>query len=467
MYGAKLQGFLFFATAYKLLEEIKARHESGKKEGRPLTYILLDFQSVVGVDGSAISVFEKLRRFAAREGIELVLADVDRPELSRVVNITLYGEDRPTFAFVDRVAKGIRMNLTGDILASDQSGRVIQVTTESLKILTHYRVLYRCTNHDFVPDSLSYCTGTPIIQVLDLDTAIKFAEDKMIAAAARAAGRRTGRAGSADPCDAAGGSAGDAPRTFDDMVVGVCATAAEERIFRSAWRPVEFHRGQVVCARGEVADRIYFIEDAVIKVGMARGEMKELTTTAAAEASSLLDLSEIGQVATGMGGDGDPSDVTPGVAAAAATGLGDAIGGILEAGARVTEPATAAVAEAVAEAVAAAESSLLSLLDSSAASMDDVDGLVRNDNEDRQFSMSVTYDFMGAVGFYRRGGVGKVRFAHLVVEQSGSGYVLRESDVASLELTHPLLAMKLHRMMAGHLADQVISRNKLITQYVR
>ena len=89
VYGAKLQGFLFFATAYKLLEEIKARHENGKKEGYPLTFILLDFQSVVGVDGSAISVFEKLRRFATREAVELVLSNVDRPELSRVVTITL------------------------------------------------------------------------------------------------------------------------------------------------------------------------------------------------------------------------------------------------------------------------------------------------------------------------------------------------------------------------------------------
>jgi hypothetical protein len=36
-----------------------------------------------------------------------------------------------------------------------------------------------------------------------------------------------------------------------------------------------------------------------------------------------------------------------------------------------------------------------------------------------------------------------------------------------LEVSHPFLAMKLHRLMAGTLADQVISRNKLITQYVR
>jgi hypothetical protein len=65
-----------------------------------------------------------------------------------MVTITLYGEDRPTFAFVDRVdqralAPALGMDQTGNILASDESGRVIQV--------------------------------------IDLDTALKFAEDKMIA----------------------------------------------------------------------------------------------------------------------------------------------------------------------------------------------------------------------------------------------------------------------------------------------
>ena len=60
----------------------------------PLTHVLLDFQSVVGVDGRAIAVFEKLRRFAAREGVVLVLSGLgDRPELRRLTRIALYGED--------------------------------------------------------------------------------------------------------------------------------------------------------------------------------------------------------------------------------------------------------------------------------------------------------------------------------------------------------------------------------------
>ena len=85
----------------------------------------------------------------------------------------------------------------------------------------------------------------------------------------------------------------------------------------------------------------------------------------------------------------------------------------------------------------------------------------------RGFGMSVTRDFIGAVGFYRRGGVGQVRFGRIVVEKGGTGYVLDEETMERLERESPALAMRLHKVMAGTLANQVVSRNKLITQYVR
>ena len=85
----------------------------------------------------------------------------------------------------------------------------------------------------------------------------------------------------------------------------------------------------------------------------------------------------------------------------------------------------------------------------------------------RGFNMSVTSDFIGAVGFYRRGGVGQVRFGRIVVEKGGGGYVLELATMDRLERENPALAMRLHKVMAGTLANQVISRNKLITQYIR
>jgi len=360
VYAAKLQGFLFFATAYKVLEEIRGQHAAGKARGSPLAYVLLDFQGVVGVDGSAISVFEKLRRFGAREGITLVLSDVDRPELRRVVTITLYGEGRPTFAFVNRAddrALG-KLNSTGGIVASDDAAQVVQAQ--------------------------------------DLNAALAFVEDRMVQGAwIEMMDQWCGEEGQGGAQGTSGSGAwvGQGPNlpmnagvyrletqeeagfsTFDEVVAAVCNTVEEEKVFSAAWKPVAYEQGEVLCERGEPADRIFWVDEgAVLRIDFRPGDLPDGSP---------------GQEA-GASGNRDP------------TGL----------------------------------------------------------------SVKFTQDFMGAVGFYRQGGVGKVRFGRIVVERSGKGYVLGEADVAAMEAEHPAVAMKLHRVMAGTLANQVVSRNTLITQY--
>ena len=556
VYGAKLQGFLFFATAYTLLEEIKTEHARLAAESngeRPMTHVLLDFAAVVGVDGSAISVFEKLRRFAARENVALVLSDVDRRELARVVTITLYGEDRPTFAFVDRAdPKGGRFQMdslapalegsdlaaSGDVLASDSTGRYVKTR--------------------------------------DLDAALKFAEASLIAAAADRAAREMGESSvgdwtgeSTEDEDDDGGWGRVDGGTFDGMVRVVCETREEESVFRRAWAPVAFQEGEVVCDRGEVADRIYWIETAVVKVDLARGKMSELTSEMDLEggaqewgegpgfarekkkkalpattfrfgdeeretkdgtltretnvvadgsdsassggvrsSSEFRDAAENGANDDENGASDSASDGSGGVRgmvaktaataglsslaagaaaslAATATGL-DPTGlsqiaavGEMAAGLSNIAPNVAAAAGGVVGAAAAAsanrrdgddEESGLGLGFGSSASGedDDVGDSSESAGEDeREFAMSITQDFIGAVGFYRRGGVGKVRFGRIVVEKSGEGYCLRESEVRELEEHHPRLALRLHKLMAGTLANQVISRNKLLTQYVK
>ena len=87
--------------------------------------------------------------------------------------------------------------------------------------------------------------------------------------------------------------------------------------------------------------------------------------------------------------------------------------------------------------------------------------------ERASYGISVTRDFMGAVGFYRRGGVGKVRFGRIVVREPGDGYCLSADALELLEESHPKLAVRLHKLLAGTLANQVVSRNKLITQFIK
>lgn len=63
--------------------------------------------------------------------------------------------------------------------------------------------------------------------------------------------------------------------------------------------------------------------------------------------------------------------------------------------------------------------------------------------------------------------MGKVRFGRIVVREPGDGYMLTSEALDELEDSHPKLALRLHKLMAGTLANQVVSRNKLITQFVK
>ena len=272
VYGAKLQGYLFFATAYRLLEEIKARHERVKADGSPLTYVILDFVNVVGVDGSAISVFEKLRRFCAREKITVLLSDVDRAELARVVGITLFGEDRPTFAFIDRV----------DVL--EQSKQIFRVP--------QLEDLYD-ESGQYYGEVLATCDSGRVVQARDLDAALRFVENSMIARKVELEDwGRKGVDGNVNQVDGAfelevtfddseslldTDEVGTSWTSFEGMVNAVCdGDASFETVFRNAWRPVTFNAGDVVSERGEIADRIFWVEDATLRLDMSRGKMSEV-----------------------------------------------------------------------------------------------------------------------------------------------------------------------------------------------
>jgi SulP family sulfate permease len=72
-----LQGFLFFGTANKVLERVRA--ELAGPERR--THLLLDFQEVVGLDSSVALIFARLREIAVPRGVTLVLTGVT-PEVA-------------------------------------------------------------------------------------------------------------------------------------------------------------------------------------------------------------------------------------------------------------------------------------------------------------------------------------------------------------------------------------------------
>ncbi|MCY3781514.1 MAG: SulP family inorganic anion transporter [Chloroflexi bacterium] len=70
----RLQGFVFFGSAYRFYERVKTLISDG--ESCQLAFIILDFKSVRGFDVSTINDFKKLKRLTDRHDIELLISSV-------------------------------------------------------------------------------------------------------------------------------------------------------------------------------------------------------------------------------------------------------------------------------------------------------------------------------------------------------------------------------------------------------
>lgn len=362
-YVVVLQGFIFFGTAYNLLSDLRAKalavsetvvaDSSSEDEGEeslaaPLRYVILDFSYVVGVDGSALSVFSKIRQFAASNGITLVISGDDREEartdLQELIGVATRGwEVSPGLA---ERARQVQVE-PGDTLASLEAS----------------------------PTERQQGARDVAVRVGSFDDALRWVERAILAEEAELGLEWSSRSSDSASTLANGGGQKRASvgiETFDDVVRLVArgrgrsgangqAPGVDERtakrnemLFRKAWWPVDFAEGELVCRRGDVADRLFFIESG-------------------------------SWTATIRG------------------------------------------------------------------------GLV----------LPIERTFVGAVGFYRSAYSGAVRFADVRVAEEGSAWVMDTDSVEWIELEQPELAAAFHRVMASHLADTLVSRNRLVSQYYR
>jgi SulP family sulfate permease len=70
----RLQGYIFFGTAYPLLAHILARLESAQLPS--VRFLLLDFHSVSGLDSSSVLSFNKIRQVCGANSVELHFVDL-------------------------------------------------------------------------------------------------------------------------------------------------------------------------------------------------------------------------------------------------------------------------------------------------------------------------------------------------------------------------------------------------------
>jgi len=244
-------------------------------------------------------------------------------------------------------------------------------------------------------------------------------------------------------------------KNFTDVCESVCETPDEFAAFRGAWVPVSFSVNQVVCERGEVADRIYWIENAVVVVETG-GQVTEDVGD-----DTGFDIVEDATGAPENTKDDFQTDASvPAVSSAGAAGgtsVGTAVAGPLDKVTSLGDDVSNGETVSVDDSVDNSDT-----LPTTAKRATEIATAER-----ASYGVSVTSDFMGAVGFYRRGGVGKVRFGRIVVREPGGGFCLTAVSLVELETNFPKLALRLHKLMAGTLANQVVSRNKLITQFVK
>ncbi len=66
----KLEGFIFFGTAYSVLTQIQ--HLISHPGERPVRHLILDFRDVPASDSSAMSAFAKIHAYCERNGCELI-----------------------------------------------------------------------------------------------------------------------------------------------------------------------------------------------------------------------------------------------------------------------------------------------------------------------------------------------------------------------------------------------------------
>jgi len=97
----RLQGFIFFGTAYRFYEHVKSRVSTTDSR---IQFMILDFKSVRGFDVSTIVDFQKLKKLSDDKGIELLVSNV-APHLQPILGdggIVAEGPDKPaTFDDLD------------------------------------------------------------------------------------------------------------------------------------------------------------------------------------------------------------------------------------------------------------------------------------------------------------------------------------------------------------------------------
>ena len=80
IYAMRLQGFIFFGTATRLLQEVRTRATNATLQ--PLSFVIMDFRRVSGLDSSAALSLWKVHQLGSKFGFTLIITQL-RPEIMK------------------------------------------------------------------------------------------------------------------------------------------------------------------------------------------------------------------------------------------------------------------------------------------------------------------------------------------------------------------------------------------------
>jgi SulP family sulfate permease len=126
-YYLQLQGFIFFGTAYSLLEAVRIRVRRTTTR-----HVVLDFRQVIGLDSTALLSFEKLRQLARDGGFSLTFAGLP-PALREQFNQGSLGQGTDGVRFapnLDRAAEWVEDQLC--IIAESDDERPLDASLQAL-----------------------------------------------------------------------------------------------------------------------------------------------------------------------------------------------------------------------------------------------------------------------------------------------------------------------------------------------
>ena len=94
-----LQGYLFFGSAERILSRVKQSVSLSESDSTGhVRFIVLDFNLVGGIDASAINVFRKLARFAARQNLALIMTGMNQ-DVEHLFSLNVLIEDSQVLTF--------------------------------------------------------------------------------------------------------------------------------------------------------------------------------------------------------------------------------------------------------------------------------------------------------------------------------------------------------------------------------